>query len=141
LLAAHASRGSVGKALEIVPAWFRTQRSSMLDVLRAAIGRNTREVLRISEEMNDARNKDELDEKLVILEGLIHDVWLLRNDRSVTLIKNADIRAELESLAAGADPTVLSSWLNELEVLQENFIVNINRRVATDALFVGMAAR
>jgi DNA polymerase-3 subunit delta' len=139
-LAAHASGGSVGRAVSIVPAAFRTQRSLMLDVLRAAIAGNTRELLQISDEMNDARNRDELDENLEILEGLIHDVWLLRNDETALLIKNADIRDELSRLAASARAEVLSRWLGELELLQENFIVNINRRIATDALFVSMAA-
>jgi hypothetical protein len=90
--------------------------------------------------MNDARNKTELDENLGILEGLIHDVWLLRNDPNAPTIKNEDIRPELADLASKAKPDVLSSWLGELELLQENFIVNINRRIATDALLVGMAA-
>lgn len=140
-LAAHVSGGSIGRALEIVPASFRTQRSLMLDALKAAIDRNTRDVLRVSDEMNDARNKTELDENLGILEGLIHDVWILRNDPAAPTIKNEDIRPELQSLAGKTKPETLSAWLGEFELLHENFIVNINRRIATDALFVGMAAR
>jgi DNA polymerase III subunit delta' len=139
-LAAHVSGGSVGRARQIVPASFRTQRSLMLDVVKAAISGSRGELLRISEEMSDARNKEYLDENLQILEGLIHDVWLLTNDGPVASIINADIRPELEKLAAQAKADVLSDWLRDLELLQENFIVNINRRVATDALFVGMAA-
>jgi hypothetical protein len=36
---------------------------------------------------------------------------------------------------------MLASWLEDIELLCEGFLVNVNRRVATDALFVGMAAR
>lgn len=138
-LAAHASGGSIGRALEIVPASFRTQRSSMLEVLRAAISGDRCDLLRISEEMNDARNKEELEEKLGVLEGLVHDVWVVANG-SRAEIKNPEIAADIEQLAADADPKFLAGWLKELEVFQENLIVNINRRIATDALFVSMAA-
>ena len=140
-LAAHVSGGSVGRALSIVPASFRTQRSAMLDAVRAAVAADKRELLRVSEEMNDARNKDELDEKFAILEDIVHDIWLLRNDPSSTAIKNVDVRSQLSELASNTTSEVLAEWLADIELMQENFVVNINRRIATDSLFVGMAAR
>lgn len=139
-LAAHVSGGSVGRALEIVPASFRTQRSAMLDVVRAAVAGNAGELLRISDEMNDARNKEEFEENLDILEALVHDVWVLNNDAAAPLINNPDLRPDLETLARGARSERLAAWLGEIEMLKENLIVNLNRRIATDALFVGMAA-
>jgi DNA polymerase-3 subunit delta' len=139
-LAAHVSGGSVGRALEIVPASFRTQRSSMLDIVRAAVAGNAGELLRISDEMNDARNKEEFEENLDILESLVHDVWVLNNDAAAPLINNPDLRPDLEILAREARSERLAVWLGEIEILKENLIVNLNRRVATDALFVGMTA-
>ena len=139
-LAAHVSGGSVGRALNIVPASFRTQRAAMLDVARAAVTGNRRELLQISEEINDARSKDELDEKLDVLEALVHDVWLLRNQSADAEIKNVDIRPELLKLAAEADSKTLAKWMADIEVMHENLIVNINRKIATDSLFIGMAA-
>ena len=139
-LAARVSGGSVGRAMNIVPASFRNQRSAMLHVLSAAIKGNRRELLGASEEMNNAANKDEYEETLEILQGLIHDVWLIRSQASEAAILNTDIRDELVELAASSTSQSLASWLDEIEALKENFIVNINKRIATDSLFVGMAA-
>lgn len=139
-LAARVSGGSIGRALEIVPASFRTQRSLMLNVLRSALAGNKRELLAGSEEMADAKNKDEYEENLGILQGLIHDVWLLRNGADEAAILNTDIKTDLSQLAEAAAAPALGRWLGEIETMQENFIVNINRRIATDSLFVKMAA-
>jgi DNA polymerase-3 subunit delta' len=138
-LAARVSGGSVGRAINIVPASFRNQRSAMLHVLSAAIKGNRRELLGLSEEMNSAANKDEYEETLEILQGLIHDVWLIRNRAADAAILNSDIRNELTELAAASASQSLAAWLDEIEILKENFIVNINRKIATDSLFVSMA--
>ena len=139
-VAARVSGGSIARAMEIVPASFRTQRSAMLGVLKAAVGDNKRELLAASEEMADAKNKEEYEEKLGILQGLIHDVWLLRNGGDEREILNIDIKPDLEHVAQVTSSTRIADWLNEIETVQENFIVNVNRKVATDALFVGMAS-
>jgi DNA polymerase-3 subunit delta' len=139
-LAARVSGGSVGRALNIVPASFRTQRSAMLDVLQAAASGDRRSLLSGSDEMADARNKDEYEEKLAILRGLVHDAWLLRNGVSNSELLNIDIVADLERLSASIPAPALSEWLAAIETLNENFAVNVNRKIATDALFIQMAA-
>ena len=126
--------------MNIVPASFRNQRSAMLHVLKAAIAGNRRELLGASEEMNSAANKDEYEETLEILQGLVHDVWLIRNRASEDADLNTDIRDELVELAESSTSRSLATWLEEIEALKENFIVNINKKIATDSLFVGMAA-
>lgn len=139
-LAARVSGGSIGRAMEIVPASFRTQRSAMLAVLNAAVASNKRALLAASEEMSDAKNKEEYEEKLEILQGLIHDVWLLRNGANEDAILNIDIKSELLPLADNTSSPTLSSWLDEIEELQESFLVNVNKRIASDSLFITMAA-
>ena len=139
-LAARVSAGSVGRALQIVPASYRTQRSAMLAVLKAAVAGDRRDLLAASEEMNDAKSKDEYEEKLGILQALIHDVWILKNGGDPSAILNLEIKAELAELARAAASPSLARWINEIETVYENFIVNINRRVATDSLFIGMTA-
>ena len=138
-LAARVSGGSIGRAMEIVPASFRTQRSLMLAVLKAAVSGNKRELLSASEEMNDAKNKEEYEEKLEILQGLVHDVWLLRNGAHEAAVLNIDIKPELSQLAEAISSPKLASWLEEIEALQESFIVNINKKIAADSLFISMA--
>ena len=139
-VAARASGGSVGRALEIVPASFRTQRSLMLEVLTSAVKGDIRELLAAAEEMNDAKNKPEYEEKIDVLRSLIHDIWLLRNGGEVAEIKNLEIAPDLRQLSDKSSSSVLARWLNDVESLQEALNVNINRKAATDALFVGMAA-
>jgi DNA polymerase III subunit delta' len=138
-LTARVSGGSLGRATEIVPASFRTQRIDMLSVLKAAVADDKRELLVVSEEMSDAKVKEEYEEKLGILQGLIHDTWLLRNGVGDAEILNIDIKSDLLQIAHASDSPTLARWLNEIETICENFIVNINRKVATDALFVTMA--
>ena len=138
-LAARASGGSVGRALEIVPASFRTQRSAMLNVLQAAVRADRRELLAASEEMNDAKSKDEYEEKLGILQALIHDIWIMKIGGDESQILNLEIKPELFELAKVATSPNLARWINEIETVYENFIVNINRRITTDALFVEMS--
>lgn len=140
-LVARVSGGSVGRALSIVPASFRTHRSLMLEALKAAVSDNKRQLLATSEEMTDARNKDEYDEKLAVLEDLIHDTWLLKNGADRAAIRNIDIAEELSSIAEAGSSPAFAGWLNEIEVMRENFIVNLNRKIATDALFLKMTAR
>jgi DNA polymerase-3 subunit delta' len=139
-LAARVSGGSVGQAIQIVPASFRTQRSAMLGVVKAAILDDKRELLAASEEMADAKNKDEYEEKLGILQSLIHDLWLLVTAADVE-IRNSEIASELVQLSRQVSSPTLARWLDEIEAMSETFIVNINRKVATDSLFIGMAGR
>jgi DNA polymerase-3 subunit delta' len=139
VLAANVCGGSIGRALNIVPASFRTQRSAMLGVLKAAVACNKRDLLSASEEMTDARNKEEYDEKLEILRGLVHDVWILKNDVSESEVLNIEVVADLRNLSQQIDSADLAGWLAAIETLNENFAVNVNRKIATDALFVSMA--
>ncbi|MDP9130082.1 MAG: hypothetical protein M3N35_06815, partial [Candidatus Binatota bacterium] len=139
-VAARVCGGSIGRALGIVPSSFRTQRSAMLGILKAVIAGDKRGILAASEEMTDARNKSEYEEKLEILEGLVHDVWVCRNSPGNLEIRNVDIREDLERLAEQTSSRALADWLSEFETLRENFVVNINRKIATDAMLIKMAA-
>lgn len=138
-LAARVCGGSVGRALEFVPASFRTHRSLMLELIKAAATGDRRELLSASEEMTNATNKDEYEEKLGVLRGLIHDIWLLGNGADDAAILNVEIVTELRRLSEEIETATLSEWLAEIETLNENFVVNVNRKIATDALVVGMA--
>ncbi|MGQ0540689.1 MAG: DNA polymerase III subunit [Blastocatellia bacterium] len=140
-LAARLAEGSIGRASLIDLAKFRGQRQLMLRVLVNAIAEPVRAaLLRTGEQMNDAKNKDDYEDTLALLEGLIRDVWLLKNGAGEPQIQNADILAELSRFAENASAPKLASWLNEIETLRENFAVNINRKIATDALFMKMSA-
>lgn len=132
------SRGSIGRALNLDLGKFREQRESMLKVLDGLITKPSRAVLlKAAEEMNDAKNKDYYEASLEILEILIHDVWTLRLGAGE--IVNADLKPQLETLSETVESRRLSAWLSEIEIMRENFAVNLNRKIATDALFMRMA--
>ncbi len=141
-LSARASRGSVRRALSINASAFAASRDRMLDVIRNLIDAgNLAATLKISEEMNDAKNKDNFEENLDVLESLIHDVWSLRATGDEERLVNSDLASELKVLAGRSATHDLPAWLAEIETMRNNFVVNINRKVATDALFVTMAGK
>ncbi len=140
-LAAKLSDGSIRKALSMDVVKFREQRERMLFVLQSLLIRRDRaSLLQTAEQMNDSKNKDSYEDNLSILLSLIRDVWTISLSRTDDNIVNADIASSLHKLAEDAEPQKLSSWMAEIELLRESFAVNINRKVATDALFMEMAA-
>ena len=140
-LAARLAHGSVGRAVSINVVQYTAQRERMLAVLTNAVEKRDRiALLRVSDELNDAKNKDKFEENLEILETLIHDIWSIGVAGTDRDIVNADIAGGLVRLAEEADNRDLTSWLGELRSIRENFAVNINRKMNTDALFVKMAA-
>lgn len=142
VLAARLARGCIGRAVKIDVAEFRAQRQRMFDVLRHTLETGDRAaLLKISEEMNDAKNKEHFVENLDRLESLIHDVWSLGISEDATRIVNTDLEDELAKLVQNSSVTRLPDWLKLIETMRENFVININRKVATDAMFVTMATR
>ena len=137
--AARMSGGSVAKALSTEAEKMRQSRDAMLGVIENALNKRVSAVLHTAERMNDAKNKDDFEENLTILETLIRDTWLLKNGAVANSLANADIADRLQFLSATESSATLSSWLNEIETMRERFAVNINRKIATDAFFVKMA--
>lgn len=139
-LAATFANGSIGKALTLDTTQFLEWRDLMLNVVKAAAGsHNLGFLLQTSEQINDAKNKDNFETVLGVLETLIRDVWLTAND-SAELCVNNDIASRIRSLADDVKPHVAAKWLTDIEELRQSFAINVNRKIATDALFVKMAA-
>ena len=134
------AHGSIGRALKLDLSKFREQREALLKALESLLAQQNRAVLlKIAEEINDAKNKDYYENNLEILQTLIHDVWALRLGQAEETLVNADLKDPLKRLAENADSRRLASWLTEIETLRENLTVNLNRKIATDALFMQMA--
>lgn len=142
VLAARLARGSIGRAVSIDVAEFRKRRARMFDVLKLSIEVGDRAaLLKISEELNDAKNKEYFAENLDILASLIHDVWSLGVGGDRTRVTNTDLEDELAGLAHNSSVAQFPDWLKLIETMRQNFIVNINRKAATDAMFMTMAGR
>ncbi len=138
-LSAKLSQGSLGKALQLDLGKYREQREAMLKVLESlTIKKSRATLLKTNEEMNDAKLKDEYETRLGIFQQLIHDLWSLKHGKSE--IVNVDIKTQLQRLVKDSDSKNLASWLLEIETLRENLTVNLNKKIATDALFLKMAS-
>ena len=48
-------------------------------------------------------------------------------------------RSELSEISKYIDPDRAASWILQIEDMREQLIVNINRKITTDALFLVMA--
>jgi len=140
-LAARLARGSIGRAVSINVEKFRTARERMATILTHTLETgDLAALLKIAEELNDAKNKDQFEDNLDILESLIHDVWAIQTSGSTTRIVNTDLAERLAVLAENSGSSDLPGWLAEIATIRENLIVNINKKIAADALFVSMSA-
>ena len=140
-LAAHLARGRLGLALSLNLDAYREARDAMLSVLDALATREADRVrlLRAAEDLSDAKRKDEFEPRLDVLETLIRDAWLLSLDPQAKIV-NEDIRERLARLGAGLESRRAADWMGRIQNLRGQLAVNINRRVATDALLLSMAS-
>ncbi len=139
-LLARVAQGSIGRALATRPEIYRAQREAMLGVLVALARTGDRvRLLRASEELNDAKHKDEYESHLDILETLIHDLWASALGAPAERIVNDDLLPEFHQITGRFESRRAAEWLSQIETLRAQLSVNINRKVATDALFLAMA--
>ena len=139
-LRARAAGGSMGRALSGDLVTFTAQRKAMLKVLNAlAISDDRAELLRSAEQLNEAQYKEEFEERLDVLETLIRDAWMLSLGVESSRLVNEDLSAELVEISKNIDSNRAADWILQIEDLREQLIVNINRKVTTDALFLVMA--
>lgn len=140
-LAARLSRGSIGRAVAINVEQFRKHRERMLMVAMQSLeNHDLAALLKISEEMNDAKNKEGFEENIDILASLLHDIWVIAVSGDTSRVASADLADRLSQLARNPTATKILQWLSDIDTMRENFAVNINRKIAADALFVGMTA-
>ena len=139
-LRARAAGGSIGRALSGDLVTFTSQRKAMLKVLNALVLSEDRaQLLRSAEELNEAQYKDEFEERLDVLETLIRDAWMLSLGVETSQLVNEELSAELKGISQKIDPGRAANWILQIEDMREQLIVNINRKVTTDALFLVMA--
>ena len=140
-LRARAAGGSIGRALAGDIESFTEQRQAMLAVLNALVVSKDRvQLLRSAEELNEAQYKDEFETRLEVLETLIRDAWMLALKVKPGQLVNEDLLPELEKVSKKLDPNWAATWILQIEDMREQLIVNINRKVATDALLLSMAS-
>ena len=140
-LLASTSRGSIGRALTSDFETYLEHRKAMLAVLTAlALTGDRAQLLRSAEELSAARDRVEYEQRLSVLEALIRDAWALALGRPPEAIMNGDLLSVLQEIAAEMKSAQAAAWLQQIEELRAELEVNINRRAASDALFLSMAA-
>jgi len=139
-LRARLAGGSIARALASDVEDFRSQREAMVQALEAlAITGSWADLLGAAEQMNDAKHKDDYESNLDILEALIRDAWLVGLGAKDEQVVNADLHTQLTRLGQSIDSHKVALWISRIEELREQLIVNVNRKVAIDALFLSMA--
>jgi DNA polymerase-3 subunit delta' len=139
-LRARAAGGSMGRALSGDLVTFTSQRKAMLKVLNVLVVSNDRaQLLRSAEQLNEAQYKEEFEERLDVLETLIRDAWMLSLGVDTSRLVNEDLSAELKEVAQKMDSSRAGDWILQIEDLREQLIVNVNRKITTDSLFLVMA--
>lgn len=138
---ARTSRGSLGRAMAGDVETYRDRREEMIVVLKALTLTGDREqLLRSAEQLAAAKDRDEYEQLLDVLEVLIRDAWALSLGRPNESIVNIDLLSQLQPIARDIRSSQAASWLQQIEELRGTLEVNINRKVASDALLLGMAA-
>jgi DNA polymerase-3 subunit delta' len=139
-LLARTSRGSLGRACQTDVDTYRDRREAMLHVLKTITVTGDRaELLRSAEGLAAAKDRNEYEQLLDVLEALIRDAWALSLGRPAETIVNADVLRELQQIADEMRSSQAASWLSQIEELRGTLEVNINRKVASDALLMSMA--
>ena len=139
-LLAKLSQGSIGKALETDPNWFRDQSEIMLKLLESlSINDGFLTALKTAEDLNEAKAKEEYEVKLTVLQTVIHDIWLVKTTDGAEEIVNKHFIEDLKQIASKTETQTLSKWQSEVDLLRENLRFNLNRKIATDGLFMKMA--
>ena len=139
-LVARCASGSIGRALNGDLESYKEHREIMMRVLKSlALTGDTSTLLRAAEAMNEARYKDDYEFRLELLETLIRDSLVLSLGVSDEQVVNEDLLPELRRIAERVDGKKANRWISAIEEVREQLEVNINRRPATDALFLTMA--
>jgi DNA polymerase III subunit delta' len=134
-LIASTANGSVSYALTNDAEKFRELRDEAVEVLGAAVRyHNIADILKRSEKIG-ARTTADFEAFLDLLQNLIHRIW-----SSSVNASSVNEAPEIQELARNADTAQLSLWLEEIEKIRQTLGVNINKKIAVDALFVQMAS-
>lgn len=140
-LLARCANGSIGRALHSDLMTYKAHREPMLQLLSAlAVTGDRTQLFRIAETMNEAKFKDDYEFRLELLETLIRDALILALGGNEEGLVNEDVLLELRKVSNGINSISATKWIAAIEDVREQLIVNINRKPATDALFLKMAS-
>ncbi|HEX5702761.1 MAG TPA: DNA polymerase III subunit delta' [Pyrinomonadaceae bacterium] len=138
-LLARTSRGSLGRACAAEIDTYRERREAMIAVLEAlTVARDRAALMRSAEELAAIKDRDEYEQSLGVLQVLIRDAWALSLGRPKESLVNLDVVDQLQRIAGDLRSSEAAAWLQQIEELRGALEVNINRKIASDALLFSM---
>ena len=130
------SGGSPGVALSLDLEAYDKRRAAMLKLLQAGSGTAAfADWARASEAVGAARS-EKLDSYLKVLYGLLEDILMLHTAGPGAVVRNADIRRDLEAIAAAVRFAWIRGAVAHIDELAEMVRRNIQKTIALDALAV-----
>jgi DNA polymerase III subunit delta' len=140
-LGAKLSSGSVGRAVMLDIEKVKDRRSELVEVLRnGLVGHDRVALLQAAEQLSEARNKDNFEYDLDLLLTLIRDVWAVKLGETESGLLHADLFHELSEAARHTGSAKLESLMSEIGLIRERLVVNLNKKLAADDLFMKLAA-
>jgi DNA polymerase-3 subunit delta' len=112
------------------------RRAAMLVLLKAASGAAPFATWVPAGETIARSKSEKLDLYLKVLYGLLHDLLALREGAGV--LRNEDIRRDLEALAARIDFAWIRKAVKHVDEIAELMRRNIQKSIALDALIVAL---
>jgi len=131
LLLSRISSGSVGRALSLELGEYQRTRQEIIELLQLC-SRDFlyHRVIRIIAPLS--REKEEFGNKMEMLFGLLHDIFLLKIDSRSELITNHDIREKLLDLSAAFSVAQIVAGTETLDRLETGARRNLNKHLALD---------
>ena len=140
-LAAKLSGGSVGRAVTLDIERLKSRRFELTEVLRNGLVEHDRvALLRAAEQLSEAKNKDNFEDDLELLLTLVRDTWAVKLGETESGLLHADLFDELNEAARHAGSAKLESLISEIGLIRERLVVNLNKKLAADDLFMKLAA-
>ena len=138
-LLAQLSGGRIGQAAAIDLTEYRRERRELMELLDLlAAGNNKHRLLKAAEHYGK-QERDAFERMLLLLLNLLRDIFLIAASRDAAHIVNIDVADRLHSLAEKIGMARLTEWIKKFDELRFNLRININRQVATEATFIGLA--
>ncbi|GIU81557.1 MAG: AAA family ATPase [Acidobacteria bacterium] len=129
------ANGSISKALTLNKQQILSTRNQALELIEMLLDESDfSELLSASEKIAELEN--DYQSFLKTLQQLIRDIWIL--SLGGDSIVNTDIKDRLALLAQKASSKALSQWIQQIEKTLSLLDVNINKKIATDALLLEM---
>jgi DNA polymerase-3 subunit delta' len=137
-LLARITGGRIGQATAIDISEYRRERSALIEVIELLLAGHNRYRLLKAAEYLGKQEREAFEKQLELLIGLLRDIFLLAAGGAREAIVNIDIADRLGGLAQKIELRRLTNWVEKLNELRANLLININRHVATEAALLSL---